>query len=199
MKLEQTSFINGTRNLLYPKIPFFLSSRAYRDPTVPITQYNGLCHVTLYHTYPLGVNHQVARTFQETRNWGLPSHINPPLARQNQKKRRPRLHTLLARVFTPCSLASSHLARPRLDTLLARIFTPCSPASSHLARPSLQGTLTPSFPRRRPALASARCTRAMERRRMARFGQFTLRHDTDRTKWIQTMTKMTACSVAPRR
>jgi hypothetical protein len=121
MKLEQTGFINGNRNLLYPEIPFFLPSRAYRDPTVPITQYNGLCHVTLYHTYPLGVNHQVARTFQETRNWGLPSHINPPLARQNQKKRRPRLHTLLARVFTPCSLASSHLARPRLDTLLGRL------------------------------------------------------------------------------
>jgi hypothetical protein len=32
---------------LYPKIPFFLSSRAYRDPTIPITQYNGLCHVTI--------------------------------------------------------------------------------------------------------------------------------------------------------
>ena len=46
MKLEQTSFINGNKNLLYPQIPFFLSSRAYRDPTVPITQYNGLCHVT---------------------------------------------------------------------------------------------------------------------------------------------------------
>jgi hypothetical protein len=46
MELEQTGFINGNRNLLYPKIPFFLSSRAYRDPTVPITQYNGLCHVT---------------------------------------------------------------------------------------------------------------------------------------------------------
>jgi hypothetical protein len=46
MKLEQTTFINGNRNLLYPKISFFLSSRVYRDPTVPITQYNGLCHVT---------------------------------------------------------------------------------------------------------------------------------------------------------
>ena len=40
-KLEQTGFITETRNLLYPKISFFLSSRAYRDPTVPITQYNG--------------------------------------------------------------------------------------------------------------------------------------------------------------
>jgi hypothetical protein len=55
---------------------------------------------------------------------------------------RPRLHTLLARVFTllarvftPCSPASSHLARPRLHTLLARVLTPCSPASAHLARP----------------------------------------------------------------
>jgi len=47
MELEQTSFINGKQNLLYPKIPFFLSSRAYRDPTVPTTQYNGLCHATL--------------------------------------------------------------------------------------------------------------------------------------------------------
>jgi len=64
MKLEQTGFINGNRNLLYPEIPFFLPSRAYRDPTVPITQYNGLCHVTLYHTYPLGVNHQPYRFFQ---------------------------------------------------------------------------------------------------------------------------------------
>ena len=41
MKLEQTGFINGNRNLLYPEIPFFLPSRAYRDPTVPITEYNG--------------------------------------------------------------------------------------------------------------------------------------------------------------
>ena len=65
MKLEQTGFINGNRNLLYPEIPFFLPSRAYRDPTViPITQYNGLCHVTLYHTYPLGVSHQPHRFFQ---------------------------------------------------------------------------------------------------------------------------------------
>ena len=29
---------------MYPKLPFFLSSHAYRDPTVPTTQYNGLCH-----------------------------------------------------------------------------------------------------------------------------------------------------------
>jgi hypothetical protein len=26
--------------------PFFYRTRAYRDPTVPVTQYNGLCHVT---------------------------------------------------------------------------------------------------------------------------------------------------------
>jgi len=32
--------------------------RAYRDPTVPTIQYNGLGHVTLYHTYPLWGPHQ---------------------------------------------------------------------------------------------------------------------------------------------
>ena len=66
---------------MYPKIPFFVSSRAYRDPTVPITQYNGLCHVTLYHTYPLGVNHQAARTFSGDKKLGTPSAQHPPLAR----------------------------------------------------------------------------------------------------------------------
>ena len=84
MKLEQTSFINGNKNLLYPKIPFFLSSRAYRDPTVPTTQYNGLCHVTLYHTYPLGSTIKLQEPSQETRNWGLPARINPPLVRYTQ-------------------------------------------------------------------------------------------------------------------
>jgi hypothetical protein len=29
------------------RLSFYLS-RAYRDPTVPTTQYNGLCHVTLW-------------------------------------------------------------------------------------------------------------------------------------------------------
>jgi hypothetical protein len=66
MELEQTGFINGNRNLLYPKIPFFLSSRAYRDPTVPITQYNGLCHVTQIGVRDHGFVYQIA-----TRNHGF--------------------------------------------------------------------------------------------------------------------------------
>ena len=69
-------------------------------------------------------------------------------------------HTLIARVFTPCSPASAHLDRQRLHTLLDRVCTPCSPASSHLHT-------VVSNVRRRPALAPTRCTRAMERRRMA--------------------------------
>ena len=39
-------------------------------------------------------------------------------------------HTLIVRVCTSCSPASSHLDRPRLHTLLARVFTP-------LARPTV--------------------------------------------------------------
>jgi hypothetical protein len=74
---NKNCFINGNKNLLYPQIPFFLSSRAYRDPTVPTTQYNRLCHVTLYHTYPLGVNHQVARTFSGDKKLGTPCAHQP--------------------------------------------------------------------------------------------------------------------------
>jgi hypothetical protein len=85
--LDKTGFINGNRNLLYPKIHFFLSSRAYRDPTVPITQYNGLCHVTLYHTYPLGVNHQAARTFSGDKKLGTPSAQQPTIGAQHPNHR----------------------------------------------------------------------------------------------------------------
>ena len=47
MKLEQKlSLFTGTRTFCTRISPSFLSSRAYRDPTVPTTQYNGLCHVT---------------------------------------------------------------------------------------------------------------------------------------------------------
>ena len=113
---------------MYPKLPFFLSSHAYRDPTVPTTQYNGLCHVTLYHTYP---HRSKPSSFQEnlkTKKTGDSSHTNPPLAcstpqyaaRVTRKtehecaEKEPELPNLLVLVWTPCSPASSHLARPRL-------------------------------------------------------------------------------------
>jgi hypothetical protein len=157
--LNKLALLTGTETFCTRKPPSFYLTRGYRDPTVPITQYNGPCHVTLYHTYPLGVNRQVARTFQETRNWGLPSHINPPPAKTKRRGARvftpcspasshlarSRLHNLLARVFTPYSPASSHLARPRLHTLLASVLTPCSPASAHLARPRLHTSLASIF------------------------------------------------------
>ena len=70
MKLEQTTLYSVAQTLYTRSL--FLSSRAYRDPTVPITQYNGLCHVTLYHTYPLGVDHQASRTFSGDKKLGTP-------------------------------------------------------------------------------------------------------------------------------
>ena len=70
MKLEQTALYSVAQTLYTRSL--FLSSRAYRDPTVPITQYNGLCHVTLYHTYPLGVYHQASRTFSGDKKLGTP-------------------------------------------------------------------------------------------------------------------------------
>ncbi len=50
----------------------FYRAGAYRDPTVPTTQYDGLCHVTLYHTDPLGVNHQASRTIVGDQKLGTP-------------------------------------------------------------------------------------------------------------------------------
>ena len=110
---------------------------------------------------------------------------------------RPRLHTLLNRVCTPACTrtkrapiaalhrrvphprngrpsasrshtpASSYLARPRPESY-SRVFIPCSPASAQFARPRLH-TFTPSSPMAVGVLRlqSARCTRAMEHRRMA--------------------------------
>ena len=48
------------------RLSFYLS-RAYRDPTVQTTQYNGLCHVTLYHNYPLWSTIKLQEPSQETR------------------------------------------------------------------------------------------------------------------------------------
>ncbi len=57
---------------------------------------------------------------------------------------------MLARFFTPCSPASSHLARLHLHTVLASDCTPCLPVSSHLAcqclHTLLASVLTPCSP-----------------------------------------------------
>jgi hypothetical protein len=81
MEQEAKLTLLRDRNLLYPKLPFFLSSHAYRDPTVPTTQYNGLCHVTLYHTYPHRSNHQASRKISKPRKLGLFAH-QPPIGLQ---------------------------------------------------------------------------------------------------------------------
>jgi hypothetical protein len=83
MKLEQTGFITGTETFCTRKSPSFYLTRGYRDPTVPITQYNGPCHVTLYHAYPLGVNHQVTRTFSGDKKLGTPSAHQPTTGTQH--------------------------------------------------------------------------------------------------------------------
>ena len=58
-----------------PPIPtFFLSLTRVPDPTIPTTQYGGLCNVTLYHTYPLQSNHQAVRACKAER-------LNASLAR----------------------------------------------------------------------------------------------------------------------
>jgi hypothetical protein len=78
-----------------------------------------------------------------------------------------------SRVFLPCSPAPGVIL-PRLYTLLARVCTICSPASSHLHTVVSDG-------RRRPALAiSAMHPRNGTPQNGARFGQFTLRNDADR-------------------
>ena len=66
------------------QLSFYLS-HTYRDPTIPTTQYGGLCHVTLYHTYPLRSNHQASRTFSGDKKTGDSSRTNPPLACNTQQ------------------------------------------------------------------------------------------------------------------
>jgi len=79
---KQLRFI-AVGNQLYQ--PSFYLSHAYRDPTIPTTQYGGLCHVTLYHTYPLRSNHQASRTFSGDKKTGDSSRTNPPLACNTQQ------------------------------------------------------------------------------------------------------------------
>ena len=139
-------------------ISFYLS-HAYRDPTIPTTQYGGLCHVTLYHTYPLRSNHQASRTFSGDKKTRDSSRTNPPLAcnKQQYAAQITRIqNTHSDRVITLCSPTSSHLDRPRLQTLLARVYTPCLPASSHLDRPRLH-PLRLDHPRLHPLIARV-CT-----------------------------------------
>ena len=60
---------------------FFVSnpfiSLVYSDPTVPVTQCNGLCHVTLSHNYPLGAKHQFSRTARKNKKLRAPNTHHP--------------------------------------------------------------------------------------------------------------------------
>ena len=68
------STVCSTNNL------FFISARRNRDPTVPVTQCNGLCHVTLSHTHPgrakTATSHRAPQTHsKKVSNKELKTHI----------------------------------------------------------------------------------------------------------------------------
>jgi hypothetical protein len=131
---DKTGFISGEN-------PFLPGDR---DTTVPVTQCNELCIVTLYHTYPRwskpsSFNDTPFIVLTETKFRHLDHpHLQSlkfkPCSPVSSHLDRTRLHPLIARVCTPCLYTSSHLDHPSLHPLIARICTPCWRSSSHLER-----------------------------------------------------------------
>ena len=131
---------------MYPKLPFFLSSHAYRDPTVPTTQYNGLCHDSVTsHCITLiliGQTIKLPGKSQNQENRGLFAH-QPPLACSTPQ--------YAARV----TLKTEHKCaetEPELHNLLVCVLTPCSPATAFAQWPATPGTARAHRPALSPCL-----------------------------------------------
>jgi hypothetical protein len=85
LEQKQNRLYYGTETFCTRNSLSFYPHERTVTPRYLTTQYNGLCHVTLYHTYPHRSNHQAFKNLLRRQETGDSSHTNPPLACNTQQ------------------------------------------------------------------------------------------------------------------